>query len=330
MATRTTPLQVLLNALEEPGSCFVLGAGASAPIVPLAAQLSIQVKKRLLSIGSFPALPTPRDVISDRILGAPQTSRFPLDDTFAIQEELAARHFSPAAVHAATVALLRPEMPLYAPPQYQVFGLSRHSHSFINFNNDGLADQYCSQHTVVNLHGTSLSADVRSRLNWESHIDTLQQFHELQGIEIPKLLLPQREPMEIAISKEYRIARNLLQAARKIIIVGYSFGEMDDWIAYNMITSAIRNRHLVTVVVKPDADELALRISEDSGRSTTMALPVYWDKLTMAILASVEKPKYKTCTHVRLCARCVDYLYNGVLDNSQVRWAHRAHRGFSF
>lgn len=316
MATRTTPLQVLLNALEEPGSCFVLGAGASAPIVPLGAQLGVQVRKRLLSVGSFPAQPTPRDVISDRILGPPQTSRFPFDDAIAIQEELAARHFSPAAVRAATVALLRPELPLYAPPQYQVFNLSRYSHSFINFNTDGLADQYCSQHTVVNLHGTSLSADVRSRLNWDSHIDTLQQFHGLHGIEIPRLLLPQREPVEIAMSNEYSIARRLLQGARRIVVVGYSFGEMDDWIAYDMITSAIRNRHLVTVVAKPDAYDLALRISEDSGKSTTMALPVFWDKLTMAIFASVGKPKYKTCTHMRLCTRCVDYLYNRILDES--------------
>ena len=314
MVTRTFPLQLLLSALEEPGSCFVLGAGASAPIVPLAAQLSDLVRKRLLSVGSFPSMPTPRDVISDRILGPALTNLFPSDGTFAIQEEIAARHFSPAAVHAATIALLRPEMPIYAPPQYQVFGLSRHRHSLINLNNDGLVDQYCSQHTVANLHGTSLSADARSRLDWDSHIDALQYFHGLQGIKIPGLLLPQREPVEIAMNKEYRVARELLQVARRVIIVGYSFGDMDDWIAYDMNTSAIRTRRLVTVVAKPDAHDLALRISDDSGSSTTMALPVFWDKLAMAILASIGKPKHKTCKHMRLCARCVDYLYNAFLD----------------
>lgn len=314
MVTRTTPLQLLLSALEEPGSCFVLGAGVSAPIVPLAAQLSVLVQKRLLSIGSFPACPTPRDVISDRILGPAPTNRFQNNDAFTIQEEIVARHLSPAAVHAATVAILRPEVSIYAPPQYQIFSLSKHWQSLINFNNDGLADQYCSQHIVANLHGTSLSTDVRSRLDWDSHIDALQCFHGLQGIEIPGLLLPQREPVEIAMNKEYRLARKLLQAARRLIIVGYSFGDMDDWIAYDMIASAIRTRRLVTLVAKPDAYDLALRISDDSRSSTVMALPVFWDKLAIAILASTGKPKYKTCKHVRLCIRCVDYLYNAFLD----------------
>jgi hypothetical protein len=317
MASRNTPLQTLLSALEEPGSCFVLGAGVSAPIVPLAAQLGAHVQRRLLAIGSFPARPIPRDEISDRILGPVQTSFNPNDDTFTIQEEIIARHLSPAAVRATTVALLRPEVPIYAPPQYQIFGLSKYRHSLINFNNDGLADQYCSHHTVVNIHGTSLSAENRSDLDWDSLIDALQDFPELQGIEIPGLLLPQREPGEIVMTKEYRIAQKFLRAARRVILVGYSFGDMDDWIAYDVITSAIRSQRLTTVVAKPEAYDLALRISDDSASSTVMALPVFWDKLTMAIIASVGEPRYKTCSHMRLCIRCVGYLYNAFLDSGR-------------
>ncbi len=242
MVTLTSPLQTLLTALEAPGSCFVLGAGASAPIVPLAAQLGSRVKKDLLAIGSFPASPIPRDVISDRVLGSARTRIDPNDHASAVQEEIIARHLSPAAVHAATVALLRPEAPIYAPPQYQVFGLSRYSHSLINYNNDGLADRYCSQHTVINIHGTSLSSDDRTRFGWDSLVGKLQTFPELRGIEIPGLLLPQREPVEIAITNKYRIVRRLLRTARRVILVGYSFGDMDDWVAYDAITSAIRSR----------------------------------------------------------------------------------------
>lgn len=318
MTIRATPLQTLLSALEEPGSCFVLGAGVSSPIVPLAAQMGAHVRRRLLAIGAFPANPIPRDAISDRILGPAQTSFDPNDDTFAVQEEIVARHLSPAAVRAATVALLRPEVAVYAPPQYQVFGLSRYRHFLINFNNDGLADQFCSQHTVVNLHGTSLSADARSRLDWDSLIETLQDFPELQGIEVPGLLLPQREPEAIATTKEYCIARKLLYAARRIVLVGYSFGDMDDSVAYDMITSAIKTRRVSTVVAKPDAYDLAIQIADDGATSSIMALPVYWDKLTMAIIASLQGPRYKSCCHMRLCARCISYLYNAFLDGR--RW----------
>lgn len=317
VAKQTAPLEILLSALEDPGSCFVLGAGVSVPLVPLAAQLGAHVRRRLLATGLFPASPIPRDVISDRILGPVRPSFAPNDDASAIEEEIIARHISPAAVRAAIMPLLRPVAPIDAPPQYQVFNLSRYRHSLINFNNDGLADQYCSQHTVVNLHGTSLSADYRTRHHWDSLIDGLQEFPELQGIEIPGLLLPQIEPEEIAITREYCIARKLLQAARRVILVGYSFGDMDDWIAFDVVTSAIRSRHITTVVAKPDAYELALQISDTSASSAVMALPVFWDKLTMAILASVGEPRYKTCSHVRLCIRCVDYLYNAFLDGGR-------------
>lgn len=74
----------------------------------------------------------------------------------------------------------------------------------------------------------SLSADDRSDLDWDSLIDTLQDFPELQGVEIPGLLLPQREPEEIVSTKEYCIAQKFLQTARRVILVGYSFGDMDD------------------------------------------------------------------------------------------------------
>lgn len=314
MSARPSPLEILLSALEEPCSCFVLGAGTSVPLVPLAAQLGAYVRRRLLATGSFPASPIPRDPISDRILGPARRVLCGSDDTSAIEEELVARHLSPAAIQAAAVALLRPEVSIYAPPQYRVFGLSRYRHSLINFNNDGLADQYCSQHIVVNLHGTSLSADDRSRLGWESLIDAFQDFPELQGIEIPGLLLPQREPGEIAMTKEYRTAQMLLQNARRIILIGYSFGDMDDWVAYDVITSAIRSRRVATVVANPQGYDLALRISENGASSTVWALPVYWDTLAMAILASVGDPRYKTCSHTRLCARCVSYLYSALLD----------------
>ncbi len=309
MATRTSPLQTLLSALEEPSSCFVLGAGASAPIVPTAAQLGAHVRKRLLATGTFPANPIPRDAISDRILGAVRTSFGPSDDASAIEEELVARYLSPAAVRAAAVEVLRPEASSYAPPQYQVFGLSKHRLSLINFNNDGLADRYCSQHAVINVHGTSLSVEDRALVDWDGMIDVLQNFHELRGIEIPGLLLPQREPEEIAMTSEYVAAQRLLEGARRLVLVGYSFGDMDDRVAYDLVIRTISSRRVATVVVKPDATDLALQISEDSGSSTVASLSAYWDKLASAIIASLGQPRHKTCDHRHLCSRCVTYLY---------------------
>lgn len=307
-------MQTLLSAFEEPRSCFVLGAGASAPIVPLAAQLGAHVRKRLLSIG-FPAIPIQRDAISERILGPVQTCFNLNDDATAIQEEIVASHLSPAAVRAATVAVLRPNAPLYAPSQYQVFNLSKYQLSLVNFNNDGFANQYCSsRHVVINVHGTSLSVEDRALVDWERHIDALQHFPNLRGIEIPGLFLPQREPEEIAQTPEYLAMQRLLRGACRLVLVGYSFGDMDDEVAYRLITSAITSRRIETIVVKPDATDLACRISEACKSSKVASLSVYWDKLSSAIIASIGQPRYKTCDHRRLCSKCVNYLYNAFLD----------------
>ncbi len=312
------PLQTLLLALEEPGSCFVLGAGVSAPIVPLAAQLGSHVRRRLLSIGSFPASPIARDAIADRILGPVREHFDRSDDSFAIEEEIVARHLSPAAVQAATVALLRPPVPLDAPSQYAVFNLSRYRLSLINFNTDGLADHFCGAHAVINVHGTSLSAEQRASLAWERLTDTFQEFPELRPIAIPGLLLPQTEPQKIAMTSSYRAARKSLQFARRLILVGYSFGDMDDTIAYAMITSVVRVRRMETVVAKPDALDLAARIARDGKTDSVVPLSVYWVKLSAAIIAAVGRPRYKSCDHARLCRRCVSYLYHAFVDGGKI------------
>jgi hypothetical protein len=311
---RTPPLQTLLHALEQPDSCFVLGAGTSTPIVPLAAQLSVHVRARLLSVGSFPASPIVRDPISDRILSSVRARVDRSDGGSEILDELIARHLSPAAIHAATVAVLRPQAPLVAPPQYVVFGMSRYPLSLLNFNNDGLASRYCSEHNVINLHGTSLSVERRTSLGWESLTDTLQEFPDLPPLSIPGLLLPQTEPLEIVRTPQFRAAQMALLTARRLILVGYSFGEMDDRVAYAMIMSTMRTRRIDTVVAKPDPLDLAVRMAEDSGNRNVVSLPAYWDSLSRAIIASVAQPQRKSCNHARLCARCVAYLYEAFLD----------------
>ncbi|MHB8746963.1 MAG: hypothetical protein ACYC7I_10655 [Gammaproteobacteria bacterium] len=285
----------------------------------MAAELSFHLRSRLLSIGSFPASLIARDTIADRILGPIREPPRGFDDTFFIQEEIVAQHFSPAAVQAATVALLRPPAPLDAPPQYAVFNLTRNRHSLINFNNDGLADRFCGTHTVINVHGTSLGAEQRTILDWERVIDAFQEYPELRPIVIPGLLLPQKEPETIAKTFPYPVAKQLLKSARRLILVGYSFGGMDDWIAYEMITSAVRDMRLDTVVLQPDALDLATRIAQEGKIDSVAPLSMCWDKISAAIIAALGRPRYKSCDHTRLCLRCVSYLYCGLANGGKTK-----------
>lgn len=315
MPTRSSALRTILDALEQPRTCFVLGAGASAPIVPMAAQLGARVRKRLLSIGIFPTETIPRDIVSDRILSPFQVRYAPFDVDTSLQEELIARHVSPAAVHAAAAAELRPEPPQVAPSQYAVFGLSRHRLSMINFNVDGLADRFCGNHRVVNIHGSSLAPKRRREIGWEGLIDGFQEFPEIPPLRIPGLLLPQPEPAHIRTTTEYGAARVCLRSANRLVLVGYAFGSMDDRQAYDLITNAIRLRRLRTVVLTPAAEDLAARLQVESSTDDVLPFSGYWDKLSLSIMSSIGRPRRKSCNHACLCLDCVNYYYEALLDS---------------
>jgi hypothetical protein len=93
---------------------------------------------------------------------------------------------------------------------------------------------------------------------------------------------------------------------------------MDDTVAYKLVTSTISTHRMATIVVKPDAADLVLRISQDSGSPTVAGLSVYWDKLASAIIMSIGGPLHKRCDHTRLCARCVSFFYEAFLDGIQL------------
>jgi len=317
MRTVDTALQTLIDVLEQSRSCVVLGAGASVPLVPLGEQFGRCVRHRLLSCGSFPAVPTRRDAIADRILG-PRARHFPMWDTSAqIEEELAAEHLSPAAVQAAAIALLWPQPYEQAPPQYEVFNRATHQLGLVNYNNDGLANEHCGRHTIVNVHGTSLSADAREKLDWEWWIDALQDFHPLAAPAVPGLFLPQRESFALASSPIYAQARTLLWRARRLALIGYSFGDGDDVVAYACVLRVLTEHLIPAVVVKPNARELAGQIAEEARSKFISGLPRYWDTLACAILASQSRPRHRNCDHSRLCARCISYLYEAFLDSGR-------------
>src|SRR6267154_6472599 len=140
MSASFPALQSLLDVLEQPHSGAVLGAGASAGLVPFGKQFNTAVQKRLLACGVYPAQPVARDCVSDRILGSPNMRIPPWDDDVQVEEELLAEHIFPSAAKAAAVVQLAPTGHRRAPPQYRIFNLARYPLGIINYNHDGLAD----------------------------------------------------------------------------------------------------------------------------------------------------------------------------------------------
>jgi hypothetical protein len=323
--TTNLPLQVLLDVLEQSHSRAVLGAGVSAPMVPLMQELRPLAAQRLLATGIFPAETIARDAVVNGVLGPPRADIPAWDLTALVHEELLARHISPAAARAVTVALLVPRRYERVPPQYAVFNLSAWRLGLINYNNDGLARQHCGRHLIVDVHGTTLSAEELAQLRWDDWIRIHQEFPDLPAINIPGLHFPEPEPLAMLGSSAYAQVTSLLQSAQRLAIIGYSFGADDDWIGYRHILSTLAEGTIPAVIVKPDALELAQRMAGESRNAQVVGLPMYWDRLACAILASRRHQQRKTCMHRRLCARCIDYLYHSFLD-SGLDWSELTRR----
>jgi hypothetical protein len=310
-------LDQLLRMLEEPNALYILGAGASYPLVPMAAKLGEIVLDQTLALGHYSTTPVPLDPIADRIVGQAKRRLHWVnarEDGWLLRTELAER-ISPGAVQASAVALLHPGRPDRC-AQYEVFQVSTYPATFMNFNNDGLADTFCPKHVVLNMHGTSLNPKQRQNLNWAQWIDILQMFPAISAPNVSGLLLPQVEPDGIINTAPYVEASQRILRAKRIALIGYSFGGMDDRVAYRLLTRAVARTQAPIVVIGPDVHDLVMRLREDVPRVPVMELVARWYELAEAIIASSTRRFHKSCDTDRLCGRCVTYAYEAILDQS--------------
>lgn len=273
----------------------------------MARELGPLVAKRVLDIGVYPANAITRGPIAERILES-------VPITLDVEGELISGHLASGATHAAAITFLRPALPDRTPDHYGVFALARWPLAIFNLNNDGLADTYCvPPHRVMSLHGTSLSPEDRAKLGWDALVDRLQQFPDLPAPRIPGLILPQVEPEVLASTPLFREATQSLRQARRLVIVGYSFGEGDDWLVEKMLVEAMKSSTPEVIVVSPDPEGLATRL-EHLGRAPVHRVPSRWCELAGAILGSMGRHFFKSCPPGRLCARCISWLYGGAYD----------------
>lgn len=308
-------LDQFLKTLEGFNSVYFLGAGASYPIMPMADPLGVLAIKQVLALGCFPVDRLILDPVAESIVGrAKQGLKLcsPWNDYLVIRAELSER-ISGSAVQAAAIGLLHSGTPAKC-PQYEVLQCMARPATILNFNNDGLASTFCAKHVVLNMHGTSLNPQQRQVLGWSRYIDNLQMFPELQAPIIPGLLLPQSEPYDIIYSTPYLAARSFLSRAKRIALIGYSFGGMDDRVAYRLLIKTVERTRAPIVVVVPDVKNLVMRLREDVNGVMIVGLEMLWNVLTEAIITSSTRRLHKSCDMDRLCSRCIAYDYERILD----------------
>jgi len=289
----------------------LLGAGASADIIPMTHQQSPIIRERYLGRSGFPYEKSELDPVARRIVGS--TTVF----EHSIQNEQLAR-ISSGGVYAISMQLMTPTNAVLKQPisQYEVFNFAKQKSVIFNFNLDGLTDLFCKNHYVFYPHGVLNYRKYQSK-EWDQVIDVCF-FYGIQPQIPPNVLLPQKEPINTSNRVEYLLARKLFPYTKYVVLIGYSFGfngnDFDDWETFSFFKE-ICNIYKKTIIIVDlfNSKGLADMLREELKQNNIYEIAASWEFLSKAKL-ELERVKV-LCPHDKdrrkfdLC-----YIYNMLCD----------------
>ncbi len=274
--------------MSQPGTFYVLGAGASAGLVPFTVDTLAFVRQRYVDIGMYSAMDPPLSPLLDRVVFEPMFSGWRRGeghpDDFLVQR-----------IPLSTLELLSqlawsPRLHRAAPPQYSLLQRVAGPAVFFTFNLDGLARFYLRhRHLVLEPHGTVC------RLLTENpeFKELLECSLDVSSPSIAPMLLPGPEPTQITSSRPYVKARTYLRTAPAVVIIGYSFGtfrgKMDDSESFEYLLDALAKRQCPVFVVDPNADSLASYIEERLRCRRVVPVELRWDDFSSTLLAMTAR-----------------------------------------
>ena len=291
-------------------SFYILGAGASAGIIPLTNEQGKKIVNRHLELGVFSVSEVEIDPIAKKLLGNAYYSNDQL------RQELIQR-IPNGAVKAISYQLMAAKNNMSPPAQYYAFNIAKYKSVIFNFNVDGLANKFCNRHVVLNPHGI-LNSEIMHSDEWDKLIKFFLIYH-LDPPIIHDVLLPEKEPLGITNNNAYNIASKCYPYTEYVVIIGYSFGKnksnLDDWESYLYFIELFKNNQKPIVVISPyGADELIYMLSEDLLRKNIYAISAYWNYLASAMLESRRMnflfPHVKDKYRISL-----EYIYQSILDH---------------
>lgn len=75
---KRSAFRILLWALSRPQTFYILGAGVSCGLVPMALQMRSLIKKRYIDFGAYPASNSNRHMLHHRVIGRSPAGPFDL------------------------------------------------------------------------------------------------------------------------------------------------------------------------------------------------------------------------------------------------------------
>lgn len=323
MKTGDESLRRVLRAMSEPRGFWLLGAGASAGLVPFTSQMAIRAYEEYVNIGSYSVCSAPPDPDPHlRVRLTPPTHYWdPTCDLQQFYRDLFQRVCTYEALQFLTQEQLCVE-PATTPPSYKAFTLLDSSATLFTPNLDGLTRTHCSHLQVFEPHGTINS-------QWFAHKDRalIRRCAISDGIALPDFnrpLLPGPEPHSITRRSEYVESRQIIATCSVIFIVGYSFGlyngKRDDSESFEFFVDAINKSNKRVFVFDLCPRELVESLRDRLKSRDVYPVEVSWPSFAGALLQKCEGGplRLKSSAWVNADLKTLEYIYHQIEDGEDV------------
>jgi len=305
-------LEPLLDSLSKNKSFFLLGAGASADLVPFTKGFESQIKQKYWESGVYDIVDLPRDQIGERIIG-------PLNyATNSVQEALTNR-IPPAFVSAVVAQQMVPSSIEYC-PNYEILNYGSSPKYIFNMNTDGIAKRVCKNHFVIEPHGFVPYEFIRTP-EYERHLEVLLLYTDMRTYRIPDLLLPQPEPKDITGRKEYLIAERWFPHISCFVVIGYSFGKFkgsyDDIETFEFFRYLLRRIPKPIIVIDPYPESTLGLIQDATHIRDSYEIPAFWDCMSRAILDVIQTYQLRYFAELKPLKKEIIYRYDELSESKR-------------
>ncbi len=303
-------LALLLWRLRREAGLYLLGAGASAPVVPMAPMLLLATAASYVQLGSFPTEAAPTTVLTERLQAQARGHDFwgwplrPGTDDFPTLEVLATLGHGGALAHYMH-QLAVPRFARRRIPNYTVLRFFRRS-VLLTWNMDGLAKDTCGDHhDVIEAHG-GIGAGYGSEVGAEWARVTQEHGLETRADGLHPIGPERLDDMELL--RKLQVIQRCDPAF--VMIVGYSFGlfdgRCDDQLAMATFIDRFRDIPIDVYVCAPQPVELTGVLGEKLRSNRVHGFPVYWSVLAWAFTQVIAG---------KMDAAHLDYFHEMTLDN---------------
>lgn len=263
-------IKPLLEAFRH-RSLYILGAGASAPIVPTALQLKQSSIEAVESLGTYSASPITQDELTKKIIGDP-------GEGFCLSR--CPRGFLQAYNYYELTKHLHSPILFDNIYQYDIFNFSKKPSIIFTANHDALA-QRCVGHLILPFHG-----EIPPHWGTEEYktiiLDTYAFTDELK-LEIPGLIFLEKEKTDILNTQPYVILRNNFHFMRFIVVIGFSFADDDSQTFDYLFRTLYKKNPMPIIVISPDTYDLVWRIKDVIEDNCVYGINDHWDILSREI-----------------------------------------------